>query len=41
MRDFLLLKNQHYFILNKINPILIKAANKRAQETDLNPLESN
>ena len=29
------------FILNKTNPILIKVANKRAQGTDLNPLETN
>jgi hypothetical protein len=27
------------FILNKTNPILIKAANKRAQGTDFNPLK--
>jgi hypothetical protein len=29
------------FILNKTNPILIKAANKRAQGTDFKPLETN
>ena len=26
---------------NKTNPIIIKAANKRAQATDFKPLESN
>ena len=35
------MRKYNNFILNKTNPILIKAANKRAQETDFNPLETN
>ena len=35
------MRKYNNFILNKTNPILIKVANKRAQGTDLNPLETN